>query len=133
METIRIFVKTDEIPDAGLHAKGDPKPLNIYASLIALVIELFDLTRHLHENPIPEFRAALRETVDATNELFTKFVQLGGDKQSSILHNRAFPECQQAQNEVRSHCGHFNHPCIDNPDLVFAPTIRTQHAQNEIG
>lgn len=62
--------------------------------------ELFDLSTRIEQDSQPELRAALGETVNTTQALITKFVQLAEDKKSSILKSEAFSECQNAQNEV---------------------------------
>jgi hypothetical protein len=63
-------------------------------------LEIFDLTAHVQKEPYPKFSAALGDTVNATQALVTKFVQLGDGQQSRILQSESFPECQKAQNEV---------------------------------
>ncbi|CAA7261702.1 unnamed protein product [Cyclocybe aegerita] len=82
VETIRLLVKTDDIPEASIRAK-----------------EIFDLTAHIQNESNTELSTALGDTVNATQALVTKFVQLGGDRHSSILQSEVFPQCQQAQNE----------------------------------
>lgn len=66
--------------------------------------ELFDLTTRIEQDSLPELRAALGETVNTTQALVTKFVQLAEDKKSSILKSEAFSECLDAQNEVHYSC-----------------------------
>ena len=66
------------------------------------LLEIFDLTAHVQKGPLPKFAAALGDTVNATEALVTKFVQLGDGQQSRILQSESFPECQKAQNEVGS-------------------------------
>ncbi|KAF8813812.1 BRE1-domain-containing protein [Phlegmacium glaucopus] len=82
LETIRLFVKPDDLP-----------PDNIYAK------ELFDLTARIQAEPLQDLAVALGDTVNATQALVTKFVQIDGETQVHILKNEAFPQCQQAQNE----------------------------------
>ncbi|KAF8973107.1 BRE1 E3 ubiquitin ligase-domain-containing protein [Flammula alnicola] len=82
VDTIRLIVKPDDIPQVNIHAK-----------------EIFDLTAHVQSEPFPQFAAALGDTVNATQALVTKFVQLEEHKQSRLLQSDGFPECQKAQNE----------------------------------
>ncbi len=60
--------------------------------------ELFDLTTHMQEDSLPVLNAALSDTVNATQALVTKFVQLTSERKLSILQGDAFSE--RAQNEV---------------------------------
>ena len=64
-------------------------------------LELFDLTAHIQTAPLQDLAVALGETVNATQALVTKFVQIDGETQAHIFKNEAFPQCQQAQNEVK--------------------------------
>jgi E3 ubiquitin-protein ligase BRE1 len=60
--------------------------------------ELFDLTARIQAEPMPDLAVALGDTVNATQVLVTKFIV--GESQAHIFKNEAFPQCQQAQNEV---------------------------------
>lgn len=62
--------------------------------------DIFDLTCHIQDETSPEFAAALSETVNATQALVTKFVQLGPHNGPRVVASDAFPQCQKAQNEV---------------------------------
>jgi E3 ubiquitin-protein ligase BRE1 len=61
--------------------------------------ELFDLTARIQAEPMQDLAVALGDTVNATQVLVTKFID--GERQAHILKNEAFPQCQQAQNEVK--------------------------------
>ncbi|KAF8904461.1 hypothetical protein CPB84DRAFT_1845408 [Gymnopilus junonius] len=82
IDTIRLIVRSENLPQEDINSQ-----------------ELFNLTAHVQDEPIPEFVEKLGKTMNATEALVTKFVQLGDDKQSSILVNESFSECQKAQNE----------------------------------
>ncbi|KAF9049980.1 BRE1 E3 ubiquitin ligase-domain-containing protein [Panaeolus papilionaceus] len=82
VETIRLLVQPEDIPDVGVHAQ-----------------DIFDLTCHIQDETSPEFAAALSETVNATQALVTKFVQLGPHNGPRVVASDAFPQCQKAQNE----------------------------------
>lgn len=61
--------------------------------------ELFDLTARIQAEPLQDLAVALGDTVNATQVLVTKFID--GETQAHILKNEVFPQCQQAQNEVK--------------------------------
>ena len=61
--------------------------------------ELFDLTARIQAEPMQDLAVALGDTVNATQVLVTKFIV--GERQTHIFKNEAFPQCQQAQNEVK--------------------------------
>ncbi|KAF8160794.1 BRE1 E3 ubiquitin ligase-domain-containing protein [Crassisporium funariophilum] len=82
VETIRVLVKPDALPEINIRGK-----------------EIFDLTAHIQAEPLPDLAAALGDTINVTQALVTKFVQLGGDNQNHVIHSEVFPECQSAQNE----------------------------------
>ncbi|KAF9482162.1 BRE1-domain-containing protein [Pholiota conissans] len=82
VDTIRLIVKPEDLPQVSLRAE-----------------EIFDLTAQLQDNPVPELAVALGETVNATQALVTRFVQLEQGKLSRRLQSDGFPECQKAQNE----------------------------------
>ncbi|KDR75197.1 hypothetical protein GALMADRAFT_69292 [Galerina marginata CBS 339.88] len=82
VDTIRLIVKPDDVPQITIRSK-----------------EIFDLTSQIQNEPLPHFKAALGDTVNATQALVTKFVQLGDNQQSRLLQSEGFSECQKAQNE----------------------------------
>jgi E3 ubiquitin-protein ligase BRE1 len=61
--------------------------------------ELFDLTARIQAEPMHDLAVALGDTVNATQVLVTKFIR--DESQAHIFKNEAFPQCQQAQNEVK--------------------------------
>ncbi|PPQ99442.1 hypothetical protein CVT24_005249 [Panaeolus cyanescens] len=84
VETIRLLVKPEDLPDVNMQPK-----------------DIFNLTNHIQEDSSPELAAALGETVNATQALVTKFVQLGTQHSPRIFANDAFPEFQTSQNECQ--------------------------------
>jgi hypothetical protein len=64
-----------------------------------LTSELFNLSTCVDGNSFPELNAALADTVNATQALVTKFVQLSDDRLNS-LQSRTFTEYQETKNEV---------------------------------
>ncbi|KAF8200665.1 BRE1 E3 ubiquitin ligase-domain-containing protein [Pholiota molesta] len=82
VDTIRLIVRPEDLPQVNLRAE-----------------EIFDLTAQLRNEPLPEFAAALGDTVNATQALVTRFVQLEQGAKSRRLASESFPECQKAQNE----------------------------------
>jgi E3 ubiquitin-protein ligase BRE1 len=64
-----------------------------------LTSELFNLSTCVDGNSFPELNAALTDTVNATQALVTKFVQLSDHKLNS-LQNGSFTEYQETKNEV---------------------------------
>lgn len=63
-------------------------------------VGLFDLTEHISENRAPALKSALEDNMQSTQQLITRFIQLGEQKGPSILHDEAYKQCQKAQNEV---------------------------------
>jgi E3 ubiquitin-protein ligase BRE1 len=61
---------------------------------------LFDLTEHISTDHEPSLRSALEDNVHSTQKLITSFMQLGAQKQPTVLNNEAYRQCQKAQNEV---------------------------------
>lgn len=103
MDTIRLIVKPEDLPQVNLRAEGTTFFRN-FSSIRSNVLhkpEIFDLTAQLQNEPLPEFAAALGDTVNATQALVTRFVQLEQGTKSRRLESESFPECQKAQNEVR--------------------------------
>ncbi|TFK44380.1 hypothetical protein BDQ12DRAFT_672875 [Crucibulum laeve] len=82
VEAIRLLVKPDDLPQPPINAK-----------------EIFDLGSRLEDDPTPELTAALGDTMNTTQTLVTKFVQLGEGSQSRLLQGHAYTECQKAQTE----------------------------------
>ena len=64
-----------------------------------LTSELFNLSTCVDGNSFPELNAALTDTVNATQALVTKFVQLS-DHKLNLLQNESFTEYQETKNEV---------------------------------
>jgi len=59
------------------------------------------LTARIQAEPLQDLTVALGDTVNATQALVTKFVQIDGETQAHIFKSEVFPQCQQAQNEVK--------------------------------
>jgi hypothetical protein len=64
------------------------------------VVDIFDLSKHVSDDAPSQFALTLKDNLHVTQSLVTKFVQLGGQKQSSLLHEESYIKCQKAQNEV---------------------------------
>ena len=100
METIRLLVKPDDLPLDDIRAKGDLISVYLSGTIIKnSPPELFDLTARIQAEPLQDLAVALGDTVNATQVLVTKFID--GKTQAHILKNEVFPQCQQAQNEVK--------------------------------
>ncbi|KAH9485124.1 E3 ubiquitin-protein ligase BRE1 [Psilocybe cubensis] len=82
VDTIRLVVKPNDLPEVNIQSD-----------------EIFNLTAHIQSEPSSQLVTALGETANATRALITKFVQIGEEKQSQLLQNQSFVECQRAQNE----------------------------------
>ncbi|KIK09930.1 hypothetical protein K443DRAFT_671248 [Laccaria amethystina LaAM-08-1] len=85
VEAIRLLIKPNDLPQVSIDAK-----------------DIFDLSVHIEDENIPELATALGDTVNATQALVTKFVQLGGGSWSQALQSDAFVGCQKAQTECVS-------------------------------
>ncbi|PCH43601.1 BRE1-domain-containing protein [Wolfiporia cocos MD-104 SS10] len=85
IETIRILVKPEELPPAGI------KPDDIY-----------DLTSHVSADRDTEYLDALRDKMHATSELVGAFARIGGQGKSSIAKDEMYRHCQRAQTECSS-------------------------------
>ena len=126
LETIRLLVKPDHLPLDDIRAKGDL--ISVYLSMLCLIppqTELFDLTARIQAEPLQDLAVALGDTVNATQVLVTKFID--GETQAHILKNEAFPQCQQAQNEVKYLCYSVLIGSADNR-VVCRSTVGDQHA-----
>ncbi|KAF9010533.1 BRE1 E3 ubiquitin ligase-domain-containing protein [Cyathus striatus] len=82
VDTIRLLVKSDELPQVDIDAK-----------------ELFDLTSHVDDTATPELAAALGDTMNATQSLVTRFVQLNRSSKSQLTPMDGYIQCQKAQTE----------------------------------
>ena len=75
-----------------------------------------------------DLAVALGDTVNATQFLVTKFID--GETRAHIFKNDAFPQCQQAQNEVKF----FRYSVLiwfAENRVVCRSTVGDQHATGE--
>ena len=61
---------------------------------------LFDLTEYIDSEDAPALKSAFADSMQTTQELITTFMQIGTKSQPAALHDRAYQDCQKAQNEV---------------------------------
>lgn len=100
VEAIRLLIKPNDLPQVGIDAKGIITIYFLYRMLNVDLLGIFDLSVHIEDENFPELATALGDTVNATQALVTKFVQLGGGSWSQALQSDAFVGCQKAQTEV---------------------------------
>ncbi|TFK25168.1 hypothetical protein FA15DRAFT_367027 [Coprinopsis marcescibilis] len=117
VETIRLLMKTDDIPSSsGLSTE-----------------DLFDISSRIEEENIPQLKAALGEVTNATEALVTKFVQLGGEQRGDIFRNEAFVERQKAQTERAALKSELQvtrkqlQDCIDDRDKYHSELLNAQN------
>ncbi|KZP34223.1 BRE1-domain-containing protein [Athelia psychrophila] len=80
---IRTLARPEDLPSAGPNTKG----------------RLFDLTEHIDSEDAPALKIALEDNMQTTQQLITSFMQMGMKSQPNALHDRAYQDCQKAQNE----------------------------------
>ncbi|KZT72126.1 hypothetical protein DAEQUDRAFT_705813 [Daedalea quercina L-15889] len=83
--TIRMLVKHDDLPPV------DVKPE-----------ELYDLTARVSDDADPQYLASLRGKMQATTELVSAFVRLGGHTQVKVMQDEDYRMRQKAQTEESS-------------------------------
>jgi E3 ubiquitin-protein ligase BRE1 len=95
------LIKPNDLPQVSIDAKGIITIYFFYYRRLNIdLLDIFDLSVHIEDENIPELATALGDTVNATQALVTKFVQLGGGSWSQALQSDAFVGCQKAQTEV---------------------------------
>ncbi|KAH9839472.1 BRE1-domain-containing protein [Rhodofomes roseus] len=83
--TIRMLVKPDDLP-----------PVDVSPH------ELYDLTAHVSDDADPQYVESLRGKMQATTELVSAFVRLGGQTQVRVMQDEEFRTRQKAQTEESS-------------------------------
>ncbi|KAF7977744.1 hypothetical protein HWV62_2826 [Athelia sp. TMB] len=81
--TIRTLARPEDLPPAGPNTKG----------------RLFDLTEYIDSEDAPALKSAFADSMQTTQELITTFMQIGTKSHPAALHDRAYQDCQKAQNE----------------------------------
>ncbi|THH32505.1 hypothetical protein EUX98_g1696 [Antrodiella citrinella] len=85
VDTIRSLVRPEDLP-----------PVDVQSQ------EIYDLSAHVSQDSDPVYADSLRTKVQATQQLITAFVQLGGKAQAVLSSEEVYTECQRAQTQCSS-------------------------------
>jgi E3 ubiquitin-protein ligase BRE1 len=99
VETIRSLAKPEALLPLPPNTRGPP-PFFIYPHIFSYgVLDIFDISSCISDDDAPDLVSALEDNMQVTQNLVTKFVNLGGDSQLS--GGDAYSQYQRVQTEVR--------------------------------